>query len=115
MKQSLVSFGSELEAKIAPGTVDVILSGPVPVLNDLQPSDIRVIVNLENYQEGTHQVIPIVDFLPVDVQKVSILPATVEVTITVEPTATPTSFFLQQSVGTLTPTLTPTQTVTPSP
>ena len=104
-----------LEAKIAPGTVDVILSGPVPVLNDLQPSDIRVIVNLENYQEGTHQVIPIVDFLPVDVQKVSILPATVEVTITVEPTATPTSFFLQQSVGTLTPTLTPTQTVTPSP
>jgi YbbR domain-containing protein len=98
-----------LEARIAPGTVDVILSGPVPILNDLQPSDIRVIVNLENYQVGTHQLIPIIDFLPAEVKRVSILPATVEVTISVSPTATPTSFFLQPGAANQTPTLTPTQ------
>lgn len=104
-----------LDAKIAPGTVDVILSGPVPVLNNLQPSDIRVIVNLENYQEGTHQLIPIVDFLPAEVKKVSILPATVEVTITKLPTATPTSALLQLQQTTLTPTVTQTPNATQIP
>jgi len=104
-----------LEASIAPGTVDVILSGPVPVLNNLQPSDIRVIVDLENYQEGIHQLIPVVDFLPADVKKVSILPATVEVTITKSPTATPTPFFLQSDQATQTPEMTSTPTSTLEP
>ena len=104
-----------LDASIAPGTVDVILSGPVPVLNNLKPSDIRVIVNLESYQEGTHQVIPVIDFLPAEVKKVSILPATVEVTITMQPTVTPTSALLQSGLTTLTPTLTSTPAATQIP
>ena len=104
-----------LDASIAPETVDVILSGPVPVLNKIKPSDIRVIVNLENYQEGTHQPIPIVDFLPADVKIVSILPATVEVTIAKMPTVTPTLLSLLSEQATLTPDVTPTPTATPIP
>ena len=104
-----------LEANISPGTVDVILAGPIPVLNNLQPTDIRVIVNLENYQEGIHQVIPIVDFLPVDVKKVSILPATVEVTITQLPTSTPTLSSAQSGADNSTPSITLTPTSTPIP
>jgi YbbR domain-containing protein len=97
-------------ASIAPATVDVILSGPVPVLNDLQPSDIRVKVDLTNYLVGVHQLIPIVDFLPEDVKKVSVLPAAVEVTVLALPTATPTPI---QAQPTRTATPTPTRTPTP--
>ncbi len=79
-----------LQALISPSTVDVILSGPVPVLNDLRPEDIRVKVNLEGFEIGIHQLIPVIDFLPAQIQKISILPATVEVTILLAPTSTPT-------------------------
>jgi YbbR domain-containing protein len=100
-----------LEAKIAPAAVDVILSGPVPKLNALQPSDIRVKVDLEDYQEGSYQIIPVIDFLPDEVNKVSILPATVEVVITTLPTPTATPRFPQPATRTPTPIPTP----TPSP
>lgn len=78
------------QAFIAPSTVDVILAGPVPQLNDLRPEDIRVKVNLEDFGAGIHQVIPVIDFLPAQISKISILPATVEVTILPAPTPTPT-------------------------
>jgi len=77
----MIGLAPGLEGQVAPATVDVIIAGPVPVLNDLKPSDIRVKVDLAGYGVGAHQVIPEVDFLPNRVQKVSILPATVEVTV----------------------------------
>ena len=77
----MIGLAPGLEGQVAPATVDVIIAGPVPVLNDLKPSDIRVKVDLAGYGVGVHQVIPEVDFLPNRVQKVSILPATVEVTV----------------------------------
>lgn len=82
-----------LTAEAAPATVDLIVSGPVPVLSDLKPGDIRVKVDLTGFRAGTYQVIPIVDFLPASVQKVSMLPTTVEVTIkpALKPTSTPSS------------------------
>ena len=86
----MIGLEPGLEGQIAPGTVDVIIAGPVPVLNDLKPNDIRVVVDLSGYGVGVHQVIPVINFLPNRVQKVSILPATVEVTIRNLPTATPT-------------------------
>jgi YbbR domain-containing protein len=106
----ITGLSPSLVASISPTTVDVILSGPVPVLSDLQPNDIRVKVDLMNYMEGVYQLIPIIDFLPQDVRKVSILPATVEVTIGPIPTATPTFFFPQSNMpaGIPTPTSTPT-------
>lgn len=78
-----------LEGQIAPAIVDVIIAGPVPVLNNLKPTDVRVKVDLSDYGIGVHQVIPEVDFLPERIQKVSILPATVEVSIVSAATATP--------------------------
>jgi YbbR domain-containing protein len=90
-----------LQAQVAPTTVDVIVSGPVPILDELDQTDIRVKVDLADYDVGTYQLIPVVDFLPEGVRKVSILPATVEVTITLAPTPTPT----------LTPSITPTPEV----
>ena len=60
-----------------------------PVLRELKAGDIRVKVDLSGFGVGTHQLIPIVDFLPARVQKVSMLPTTVEVTIVYAPTTTP--------------------------
>jgi YbbR domain-containing protein len=98
-----------LEAIVAPTTIDVILSGPVPVLNTLGPADVRVVVDLSGYDAGTYQLIPEVNILPEQIEKVSMLPATVEVTITVAPTPiqTPTPY------GSVTPLITPTATANP--
>jgi YbbR domain-containing protein len=88
-----------LEGTVSPAAVDVIIAGPVPVLNSLKPNDIRVKVDLTGYGVGVHQIIPEVDFLPSRVQVVSILPATVEVTVVNAPTLTPT----KNAPGTPTP------------
>lgn len=75
---------------ISPNVVDVILSGPVPVLDALQPGDIRVVVDISGRPYDTYQLVPTVSHLPSRLQIESILPSTVEVTITIAPTPTVT-------------------------
>ena len=98
---------------ISPATVDVILSGPVPILDALEPGDIRLLVDLTDYDAGTYQLIPVVDFLPEQVEKVSVLPSTVEVIITAAPTSTPTP--TPSITPSPTAAATPTSTPTPKP
>lgn len=86
----VVGLPPELEASFAPETVDVLLAGPLPILNNLNPAGIRVAVNLSGMEVGSYQVEPVVDLLPNQVQVVYILPETVEVTIRDAPTPTPT-------------------------
>lgn len=105
----VIGLAPGLEANPAPTTVDVILSGPVPVLNTLGSGDVRVVVDLSGYGAGIYQLIPQVDILPEQVQKVTMLPATVEITITVAPTPTPTA----TPFGYVTPQQTPTSTARP--
>jgi YbbR domain-containing protein len=92
-----------LSAQVSPSTVDLIVTGPVPILKDLKASDIRITVDLTGFQIGVHQVIPVVAFLPPRLQKVSILPTTVEVTITLAPTptVTPRGFSATQTAAAL--------------
>jgi YbbR domain-containing protein len=109
-----------LIATVAPGTVDVILSGPIPTLNELKPSAIRAKVSLTNLGPGTYTLEPTVELLPPDVRVVSILPPNVQVTIIREPTATPTRTRTPTPTPTVTPTVTPTAseqtpTITPTP
>ena len=80
-------------AVLSPETVKVILSGPVTVLDSLEPSDLRVIVDLTDLELGTYQLEPRVDLLPARLQADAILPATIEVMVIIAPTATPTSVF----------------------
>ena len=105
----IIGLAPGLEASTAPATVDVILSGPVPMLSTLAPTDVRAVVDLSGYEQGTYQFIPDINILPEQVQKVSILPSTVEVTITVAFTPTPT----QTPSRTGTPGQTPTPTRSP--
>jgi len=78
-------------AVISPESVDVILSGPVPVLDTLTPDDIRVIVDVSDLELGTYQLEPIVDVIPDRIVVEAVLPSTVEVEIIIAPTPTPTT------------------------
>lgn len=103
----VIGLAPGLTATSSPAIVDVILSGPVPMLNTLAPADVRAVVDLTGYEVGTYQFIPQINILPDRVQMVSILPGSVAITITIAPTPTPT--------GTPGGTLVPTQTSTPAP
>jgi YbbR domain-containing protein len=76
-------------AQISPDNVDVILSGPLPVLDTLTPQEVRVVINVSGLEEGIHQLTPNVEFLVSDVVVESILPSTVEVMLSSSPPNTP--------------------------
>jgi YbbR domain-containing protein len=101
----VIGLSPGLAASVNPVVVNVILSGPVPVLNTLGPTDVRVVVDLTGFKVGTYQFTPQVNILPERVTLSSILPATVEVTITIAPTPTKT----------VTPNRTTTPPKTPTP
>ena len=80
-----------LIAQISPQTVDIILSGPLPVLDILTPQDITITVDVTGLGPGVHQLTPKVNVLVDNVLVESILPGTIEVVLSlpVTPTATP--------------------------
>jgi hypothetical protein len=73
-----------LEAQVALDTVDVILSGPLPLLESLGPDDIFVILDLTGLLPGNHIIEPRV-VVPTGIEAEGVIPETVEVIIT--PTA----------------------------
>jgi YbbR domain-containing protein len=101
----MINLSPGLEAAASPATIDVILAGPVPILSKLAPTDVRAVVDLTGYDVGTYQFMPEINILPDQVQKVSALPSTVEITIKVTNTPTPTQ---TSKPGSATPTPTPT-------
>ncbi|MFH2103819.1 MAG: CdaR family protein [Chloroflexota bacterium] len=84
----IINLSPSLQATISPVRVDVILSGPLPVLETLSPSDVLVVINAERLTVGTYQLAPTVEILVQGVTVESILPGTVEVVI--RPAFTPT-------------------------
>lgn len=76
-------------AEASPGTVNVILIGPQPTLDGLQPDDVIVVIDLVDYEPGVHQVEPQVVVLLADIEVQAVLPESIEVTITELATATP--------------------------
>jgi YbbR domain-containing protein len=81
-----------LRAQVFPQTVDVIISGPLPVLDALASQDITVSVNVTDLEIGVYQLTPEVKVLVESVLVESILPGTVEVVIAIPNTPTPTAF-----------------------
>ena len=87
----VVGLNPEYEITLSPDSVDVILTGPIPTLEDLTAEDIRVLIDLTDYTAGTYQIEPLVEL---DVQEILVeskLPASIEVGITspLEASATP--------------------------
>lgn len=88
-----------LEAKISPESIDVILSGPLPLLDVLRSTDIRVTIDVTGDAPGTYQRTPLVSINLTELRVQSILPESVEVILAL--------------MGTPTPTITPTRTPRP--
>jgi YbbR domain-containing protein len=86
----LIGLPEGLAAQISPQTVDVIISGPLPVLEVLTPRDITVTVDVTGLDIGTHQLTPKLETLVENVFEESILPGTVEVILSIPSTPTPT-------------------------
>jgi len=89
----IVGLDPGLSAQVAPETVDVIVSGPLPILDTLARQDVRVTVDLTGLEPGTHQIVPTVEALIENVEVKSVLPNTIEVVIVkgiFTPTVTPT-------------------------
>ncbi len=89
-------LGNGLDATVSPETVDVILSGPIPLLESLNTDDMFVILDLTGLLPGTHVVKPRV-VLPDGIATEGVLPETTEVVIAplpvdlTEPAQTPAS------------------------
>jgi len=86
----VTGLASHLAAQVSPQTVDVIVSGPLPLLDTITRQDVRVTVDLTDLPPGTHQVTPKVEVLISDVFVESILPNTIEVVITINGVPSPT-------------------------
>ncbi len=88
---NIIGLSEDLTAQVFPETVDVIISGPLPVLDALTPQDVIVNVDVTGFGPGTYQLTPNMVSLVSNVLVESILPGTVEVTLFVpETTPTPT-------------------------
>lgn len=90
MKVEIIGLGEGLQAAISPQTVDVILTGPLPLLDKLSAGDVKIIVDLTGLTIGTHQLTPQAEIIINDVQVQSINPGTIEVIISLPGTPTPT-------------------------
>ncbi|MEO7837827.1 MAG: CdaR family protein [Anaerolineales bacterium] len=86
---NIIGLPDGFEAQISPETVDVIISGPLPVLDVLTPQDITVTIDVTGLDLGTHQLEPKVEVFVEDVLEGSILPGTVEVVLSILSTPTP--------------------------
>ncbi|NMC52493.1 MAG: hypothetical protein GYA48_02525 [Chloroflexi bacterium] len=80
-KVEVIGLPDSFEATTSPETVDVILSGPLPVLDQLISSEVRVVVDLTGEPIGTYQRVPTVQVNQPDVRIESILPGSIEVIV----------------------------------
>ena len=102
-KISLQGLKRGQTATISPDSVDVILSGPMPSLQNLAAEDVQVTVDVTGLAAGVYQLKPRVPIAPGALRVQSIVPDTVQVGITDLPTPT------------IAPTLNPIPIPTPTP
>jgi YbbR domain-containing protein len=110
-KPVVQNLGPEMEASVALDTVEVILSGPQPLLESMEPDDMFVILDLADLLPGSHAVKPRV-VLPPGIREEGLLPETVEVVIVSIEAETPDPAMTSTATITSTTTPAPVTTVT---
>jgi YbbR domain-containing protein len=80
-----------LAAELTPESLIITLTGPLSIIQEMQPEDVRVFINLVDLEEGSYVITPEVVVPQVEVRAETI-PETIEVEIGIAPpmTATPT-------------------------
>ena len=79
---SVIGLGPGLEAVVSPESVDIFLTGPLPILDDLTSDNVIIFIDLTGLEPGSHLVEPQVDILSDRIVQEGINPDTIEVTIT---------------------------------
>jgi YbbR domain-containing protein len=108
-----------LSATLSPETVDVLILGPLAVLDRLTLTDVRVVLDLASRAEGVYRLVPEIVLVDDRLRAESIFPSQIEVVIaaaTPTPTITPLVPGETGEAGataTATPTPSPTPTVAP--
>jgi len=110
----IVGLPPELTAQTVPETLEVVLSGPLPVLYNLTSAALRVTLDATGLDVGVYQLTPMVDLLPEGIELLALQPGVMEVTISIAPTMTPTSAVTPTRTPTRTPTSTSTRTPAPT-
>lgn len=91
LKVEVSGLKEGLAGTTSPETVVVILSGPLPVLENLKPENLRVYVDMTDQRLGTYQRTPKVELRISGITVESILPESLEVVVTIAKiTPTPT-------------------------
>jgi len=85
----ITGLSDDLVAQISPATLDVILSGPIPILDTLRPQDVHVVVDVTNLAPGSYQLTPTVKILTSNVDVESVNPGAVEVVLSPKSESTP--------------------------
>ena len=86
-----IGLADQLDAHISPERVDLILTGPLPLLDKLSARDVKIIEDLTGLEAVVHQLTPQPQIIINDLEVQSINPTTIEVTISPngKPTGTP--------------------------
>lgn len=88
-KVEIIGLPTGWTAQISPQSVDVIVSGPLPLLDTITRQDVRVTIDVTGLTAGPHQLEPKVEILISDVVVESLLPGTVEVVLVSKTSPTP--------------------------
>lgn len=81
----IIGLQEGLEATLSPAEVSVLVNGPQPVLSEIEPDEIQVIVDLNDVTEpGVVQVAPSasVGVGQIEAENISVLPPTIDVQLT---------------------------------
>ncbi|MDP6792867.1 MAG: CdaR family protein, partial [Anaerolineales bacterium] len=75
---TMTGLGAGLIAQLSPDSVDVIMSGPLPVLDSMTAENVKVILDLLHLKTGSHDIAPAVVITGPDVIKTDqVLPDTI--------------------------------------
>lgn len=86
----ITGLSPEFKASISPELVDVIIAGPINILETLETEDVRAFLDLEGLPGGSvYQLPPKIDLIPEQLRVQTTLPETIEVEIVSAPTPTP--------------------------
>ncbi len=87
---TVTGLGAGLVAQLSPDSVEVIMSGPAPVLESITAENVRIILDLHGLKAGSHEIVPEVVITGPDVVKTDQwLPDIIHVDV-FQPTNTPT-------------------------
>jgi len=77
----IINMTNGLRVNLSPDTVDLYISGPMNLLEQLVAGDIKVVIDLKDRIPGTYQLTPEINLTDSDLHLDSILPGTIEVVL----------------------------------